>query len=163
MVDTIRCQSELDLTEKFYEKLLIGAIDKRLDRTKVEAHSPTKNTPFAALTLPHRSKIAGKGKEPQRSDDETLVGSSSRWNSVHTKRSSTMQTLYEAQADNSGPLSNFQESESNKNASRRSSPPSAGPGPPFRHGTFPNEPEHRAAQRTSTFGSQKSHWWSFRD
>lgn len=31
MVDTIKCQTEADLTEPFFKKLLLGAIDKTLD------------------------------------------------------------------------------------------------------------------------------------
>lgn len=31
MVDTVRCQTEADLTERFFKKLLLGAIDKAVD------------------------------------------------------------------------------------------------------------------------------------
>ena len=36
MIDTLSCQSENELTEKFFEKLLIGAIDKRVDYDEIE-------------------------------------------------------------------------------------------------------------------------------
>lgn len=36
MIDTLSCRSEDDLTEKFFEKLLIGAIDKTVDYDEVE-------------------------------------------------------------------------------------------------------------------------------
>lgn len=35
MIDTLSCQSEADLTEKFFEKLLIGAIDKTVDHDDI--------------------------------------------------------------------------------------------------------------------------------
>lgn len=45
MVDTIKCQSEADLTEPFFRKLLLGAIDKGLDHeeTTVEPSSSYNN------------------------------------------------------------------------------------------------------------------------
>ena len=39
MVDTITCLSEADLTEKFFEKLLLGAIDKAVDHEVIETPS----------------------------------------------------------------------------------------------------------------------------
>ena len=75
MVDFIKCQTERDLTTAFYEKLLLGAIDKRLDHEEMEAHHPVKDGPNTTLTLPHRSQTAGKGKERQWSEDETIVQS----------------------------------------------------------------------------------------
>lgn len=37
MVDTIKCQTEADLTELFFKKLLLGAIDKSLDHEETIA------------------------------------------------------------------------------------------------------------------------------
>lgn len=37
MVDTIKCQTEADLTESFFKKLLLGAINKRLDQEETSA------------------------------------------------------------------------------------------------------------------------------
>ena len=101
-VDTIKCQSEVDLTKNFFEKLLLGAIDNRWDHKKMETQAPkleesshAQEQPLSAL--PHRLLSMGKGIERRLSDDDTLVGSSTRWNSFPTPASSTLQTLYEAQ------------------------------------------------------------------
>ena len=75
MVDFIKCQTERDLTDAFFEKLLLGAIDKRLDHEELEAHHPVQDSPNKIFTLPHRSQTAGKGKERQLSGDETIVQS----------------------------------------------------------------------------------------
>lgn len=165
MVDTIKCQSDLDLTETFYEKLLLGAIDKRLDHKKIEAHHPAEDSQDTALALPLRNKTIDKGKDRRWSDNETLVASSSRWNSLHGHRSSTMQPVYESPIDDARPAATFEGRPSNMTSSRHSSPPSAGFGPPSRHATFHSgiqeaeEPEPSAVQRASTSGSHKSHWW----
>ena len=166
MVDTIKCQSELDLTEAFFEKLLLGAIDKRLDRQKVAAHSPANDSQDLVPTLPYRSKTVGNGKEPHWADDETLVASSSRGNSLHANRSSTMQTLHESPIHDARPKSAFEGRPSNMTTSRHASPPAAGFGLPSRHTTFHNtiqeaeESEPKAAQRSSTVSSHGSHWWN---
>ena len=75
MVDFIKCQTERDLTDAFFEKLLLGAIDKRLDHEEMKAQHPVRDSPNETLTLPHRSQTAGKGKERQWSEDETIVQS----------------------------------------------------------------------------------------
>ena len=166
MVDTIKCQSELDLTESFYEKLLLGAIDKRWDHQKVAAHDPAKDVQDFIPPLPYRSRTILNGKEPQWSDDETFVASSSRGNSLHANRSSTMQTLHESSIDDARPKSTFEGRSSNMTTSRHASPPLAGFGVPPRHTTFhstikeADEPEPRAAQRSSTISSHGSHWWN---
>ena len=166
MVDTIKCESELDLTEEFFEKLLLGAIDKRLDHQKVTAHHPANDSQDLVPTLPHRSKTVGNGKEPQWLDDETLVASSSRRNSLHANRASTMQTLHGSPIDDARTKPAFEGRPSNVTTSRHASPPSAGFGLPSRHTTFHNtiqeaeEPEPRAAQRSSTITSHGSHWWN---
>ncbi len=166
MVDYIKCQSELDLTHTFFEKLLLGAIDKRLDHKKMEAHGPAKDGHDTAFALPNRSRTIGKEQERQWPDDETLVGSSNRGNSLHANRSSTMQTLYESQIDDGRAKPTYEGKRSSVTTSRHASPPSAGFGPLPRHITFPHtnqeaeEPEPRTAQRSSTFGSQRSHWWN---
>lgn len=162
MVDTIKCQSELDLTEKFYEKLLLGAIDKRLDHKKLEAHHPAEDGQDTALALPLRSKIINKGKDRRWSDNETLVAPTSRGNSLQGHRSSTMQPVYESPIDDARPAAPFERRPSNMTTS--SSPPSAGFGPPSRHATFHNaiqeaeEPDSSAVQRRSTYESQKSRY-----
>lgn len=151
MVDTIKCQSELDLTEAFYEKLLLGAIDKRLDHQKVAAHLPAKDSQDFVPTLSYRPKTTGKGKERQWSDDETLVASSSRGNSLHANRASTMQPLYESPIEDVRTKPNFEGRPSNITTSRHASSPSVGFEPPPRHATFHNtvqkaeEPEPRSA------------------
>lgn len=63
MIDTIKCQSELDLTPAFREKLLLGAINKSLDHKKMETHHAVKDRQDTALALPPYSKAIGKGKE----------------------------------------------------------------------------------------------------
>ncbi|KAK3170567.1 hypothetical protein OEA41_002648 [Lepraria neglecta] len=111
-VDTIKCQSEVDLTKNFFEKLLLGAIDNRWDHEKMETQAPkleesshAQEQPLSAL--PHRLLSMGKGIERRLSDDDTLVGSSTRWNSFPTPANSTLQTLYEAQWTDD-PTSQFQ-------------------------------------------------------
>lgn len=163
MVDTIKCQSDLDLTEAFFEKLLLGAIDKRLDHKKIHPNSAKDDQD--TLALPHRSKTTGKGKERQSSDDATLVAYSSRRNSLHANRASTMRTLYESPIDDAPTKPNFGGRPPNMTTPRHASPPSAEYEPPSRHATFHNttqeeeEPEPRSTQRSSTFGSTSSHWW----
>lgn len=44
MVDTVTCLSEADLTEKFFEKLLLGAIDKAVDQEVIETPSDATNS-----------------------------------------------------------------------------------------------------------------------
>ena len=159
MIDTIKCQSELDLTEEFYQKLLLGAIDKNFDHEKMEAHNPAEEDPEDAPALPYRSRMAGKGKERRWSDDETIAVSSNRQSSVN--RSSTMQTLYESPIGDAGPKSAFGERPSNTTTFRHASPPSTGYGQPTRRTTFHHsiqeteEPEPRAGQRSFTFGSHR--------
>lgn len=166
MVDTVQCQSELDLTEAFYEKLLLGAINKKLDHEKIAAHEPAKDGHDFIPALPHRSKTVLNGKEPQWSDDETLVASSSRGNSLHANRSSTMQTLHESSIEDARPQPAFEGRPSNMNTSRHASPPSVGFGVPPRPTTFHStiqeaeEPEPRAAQRSSTISSHGSRRWN---
>lgn len=167
MVDTIRCQSDLDLTEEFYEKLLLGAIDDRLDHQTMEAHSPATDGQDTARALPHRSKTTDKGKERQWSGD-TVVASSSRGHSMHPNRASTMQTLYESPIDDARPKPTFETRPSNMPTPRHTSPPSSGFGPPPRHTTFSHanqeeEPEPKAARRSSTVGSYGSSWWKSHD
>lgn len=174
MVDRIQCQSELDLTEDFYEKLLLGAIDKRLDHKKLEANDPARDGQDTTFALPDRLKATGKAIEQRWSGDETLVASSSRWNSLRTNRSSTMPPLNESPTDDARPTPTFGERPSHAATFRPASSPSAGFGPPPRHTTFHSgiqeaeEPEPRAAQRSSTMGPKrsersKSHWWDRHD
>ena len=140
MVDTIKCQSEVDLTKNFFEKLLLGAINKRWDHEKIETQAPkleesshtshTQEQPSSAL--PHRLLSMGKGKERQFSDDDTLVGSSTRWNSFPTPANSTLQTLYEAQrtddpiSQSKKAMSTFEEMPSENTQTSQPSPPLTG-------------------------------------
>lgn len=164
MVDTIKCESEVDLTEQFYEKLLLGAIDKRLDRKKIETHDPAGYGQDTHHAMPHRSEAPSKGKERQRSSDETLPESSSRENPLHADRFSRMQTLVESPIDTAHSRYTYGEFSSNMTRSSNVSPPSAGFAPPRRNATSNDaiqevqEPELRAAQRSSTFASQHSRW-----
>ena len=133
----------------------------------MEAHHPAEDGQDIALALPLRSKTIDKGKDRRWSDNETLVASSSRWNSLHGHRSSTMQPVYESPIDDARPAATFEGRPSNMTSSRHSSPPSAGFGPPSRYATFHNgiqeaeEPDPSAVQRASTSGSHKSHWWKW--
>ena len=163
MVDTIQCQSELDLTEEFFEKLLLGAIDKGLDRKKMDLLDPVKDGQDSLPAISHRFKVTFKGKERQRSGDETLVGSSSRGNSMrHPNRSSTMRTMNESPTDDAPPTRAFQESPTSMTSSSHVSPPSIGFEPPNRRVTYSDtiqeaeEPEPRVNKRSSTMGSK---WW----
>ena len=166
MVDTIKCQSELDLTEPFFEKLLLGAIDKRMDRKKIEAHNPVRHDQDTIHAMPYRSKAPGTDKERQWSSDDYPVGSSGRGTSGHPNRHSTMRTLVESPIDARQTAQTFHEGPSNMTSSRHASPPSGEYGRPRRPTTFSSaiqeaeEPEPRAAQRSSTFGSHQSHWWT---
>ena len=63
MVDTVSCESETDLTKKFFEKLLLGAIDKAIDHDKI----PTAGTHGAEASgqgqLQHSSSMAHRPKD----------------------------------------------------------------------------------------------------
>ena len=72
MVDTIKCQSEQDLTLPFYEKLLLGAIESRLDHRDNEYQPSPKRVPdplntydLARIPTLHPPETAGKGKKPE--------------------------------------------------------------------------------------------------
>ena len=165
MVDTVQCQSELDLTELFYEKLLLGAIDKTLDRKKIEAHDPAKYGQDAYHEMTHRAKAPGTDRERPWSEAETLVGSSRRGNSFHPNRSSTMRTPIESPVDATHSAQPFERNPSNMISSRHASPPLD---PPRRRTTINStieeteEPEPRAPQRSSTSGTHSSRWWKSR-
>lgn len=165
MVDRIQCKSELDLTESFFEKLLLGAINKRFDHEKMEPHDPAKYGQDTYHAIPHRSKAPSKGKERQRSGNETLAESSSRDNSLHTDRFSRTQTMVNSPIDTAHSRYTYGGRPSNMTSSGHVSPPSAGFAPPRRNATSDDaiqeaqEPELRAAQRSSTFASQHSRWW----
>ena len=53
MVDTITCFSEADLTDKFFEKLLLGAIDKAVDHEVIETPSSASYPTNGHDQLPH--------------------------------------------------------------------------------------------------------------
>ena len=162
MVDRIQCQSELDLTELFYKKLLLGAIDKTLDRKELEAHDPTKYDQEAHDPIPHRAKAPSTGRESQWSGDTTAVGSSSRGNSFYTNRSSTMRTPIESPVELTQSAQTFGRNPSNMTSFRHASPPLD---PPRRRTTTNSaieetaESEPRAPPRSSTSGTHSSRWW----
>ena len=167
MVDTIQCQSELDLTESFYEKLLLGAIDKRLDRKKIEAHDPTTHgqDTYHDHEIPHRAKAPGTDRVRPWSEAETLVGSSRHGNSLHANRSSTMRTPIESPIEAAQTAQPFERNPLNMTSSGHASPPLDRP----RRRTTINstieetdEPEPRIPQRSSTSGTHSSRWWKSR-
>lgn len=132
MVDTVQCRSVLDLNHQWFEKLLLGAIDRKMDRKEIEAHGPALDIQDSTFTLAHRFQSDGKGKERQCSDDNTIAGPS-RFN---PNRASTMQTLVESPNDDVGSMHHFGHSPRGLITSRRASPPSAGPSPHRRHTGF---------------------------
>ena len=132
MVDRVQCRSVLDLNHQWFEKLLLGAIDRKIDRKEIEAHDPALDIQDSTFTLAHRFKSDDKGKERQWSDDNNTAGPS-RFN---PNRASTMQTLVESPSDDARSTHHFGDSPRGLMTSRRASPPSAGPGPHRRHTGF---------------------------
>ena len=126
MVDRVQCRSVLDLNHEWFEKLLLGAIDRKMDRKEIEAHDPALDMQDSSPTLAHRVKSDDKGKERQWSDDNTTAGPS-RFN---PNRASTMQTLVESPSDSTH---HFGDGPRGLMTSRRASPTSAGPGPHRRY------------------------------
>lgn len=128
-----------------------------MNRKKMDVHYPAKNSQGFSLTLSHRSRANGKGKERQLSDDDTLVGSSSRYNSLHANRSSMMQTINESAIDDTRLTYNSQNIEP-----RQTSALSGVISPPHRHATFDNDiseggqSEPEAAQRSSLLNIWKA-------
>ncbi|KAL9609317.1 MAG: hypothetical protein Q9167_005904 [Letrouitia subvulpina] len=74
MVDTIQCQSEVDLTEDWFRKLLLGAIDKREDNRKIEDQQIADDA--ANAVLPDRSISSRTSHSRPFSEVDTLVGPS---------------------------------------------------------------------------------------
>lgn len=163
MVDTIQCQSELDLTEEFFEKLLLGAIDARLDRKEMDVHDPAEHGQDPYHEIPHRPKPPSTDRtERPWSEAETLVGSSRRANSFQPNRSSTMRTPVESPVENAQSARPFERNPSNMTSFRHASPPVD---PPHRRTTINSsieeteESEPRTPQRSSTSGTHSSRWW----
>ena len=163
MVDTIKCQSERDLTEDFFEKLLLGAIDRRLDRKEIDAYDPAEHGQDAYHEISHRPKASGTNRtERPWSEAETLVGSSRRGNSFQPSRSSTMPTPIESPVETAQSAHPFGRNPSNMTSYRHTSPPLD---PPHRRTTINSsieeteEPEPRPPQRSSTSGTHSSRWW----
>ena len=105
MVDTIKCFSERDLTERFYAKLLLGAIDRRQDHEEVESSRSGSHTEHirgggSRPTTTHRAdtdvgRRTSKGKERNSSQD---IGEGSSQQSRNSDpHPSTLQSLREAQ------------------------------------------------------------------
>ena len=78
MVDTVQYRSVLELDDEWFGKLLLGAIDKDLDRKKIEVYDPATDMQNNSPALSPRFKPNGKDEERRWSDDDTLVGPSSR-------------------------------------------------------------------------------------
>ena len=73
MVDTIKCQSELDLTQDFFQKLLLGAIDKREDNKKIEGQTNKE--------LEHQDHPPRRSHTVLSEGDTLVESSTTRWNS----------------------------------------------------------------------------------
>ena len=165
MVDTIQCQSELDLTEGFFEKLLLGAINTRLDRKEIETHDPAKYGQDTYHKIPHRAKAPGTDRERPWSEAETLVGSSRPGNSFHPIRSSTMRTPIESPVEAAQSAQPFEQNPSNMTSFGHASPPLDAPP---RRTTINSaieeaeDQEPRAPKRSSTSGTHSSRWWKSR-
>ena len=84
MIDTIRCEEEVDLTEEFYRKLLTGAIDPEWDRQilqKPEAAEPLLSRAASMIStatthLPNRSNTTRTGVSRSSSQHESTAGPS---------------------------------------------------------------------------------------
>lgn len=72
MVDTVKCQTEADLTEPFFRKLLLGAIDKIVDHQEpIAAPSTYKNY------TPHPNRLtrrATAGEDRQQQNNRSSTG-----------------------------------------------------------------------------------------
>ena len=132
MVDRVQCRSVLDLNHQWFEKLLLGAIDRKMDRKEIEAHDPALEIQDSSLELGHRFESDDKGKERQWSDVNTTT-EPSRFN---PNRASTMQTLVESPSDDGRSTHHFGDRPRGQMTSRGASPPSVGPGTHRRHTGF---------------------------
>lgn len=74
MVDTIKCQTEADLTEPFFKKLLLGAIDKTLDHEEsIPAPISYNNYTYHSGQPTRRATSIGNR---QQQSDKNLTGKS---------------------------------------------------------------------------------------
>ncbi len=65
MVDTVKCQTEADLTEPFFKKLLLGAIDKTLDQQEsIAAPSSYNNYTHHPNQPTRRATASGDRQQP---------------------------------------------------------------------------------------------------
>lgn len=72
MVDTIKCQTEADLTELFFKKLLLGAIDKSLDHEETTASpSSSYNNYTHHPSQPTRTATANEDRQHQDEGNST--------------------------------------------------------------------------------------------
>lgn len=98
MINTLSCQAEDDLTEKFFEKLLIGAIDKNVDYDEIPAARNHKSDTHGQhrFSMPYRPKDAIKDNaNPCPSDEEY---NANHYGHRHSKpEASQMKTLREHQ------------------------------------------------------------------
>ena len=62
MVDTVRCESELDLTDDFFRKLLLGAIDRLIDEEdqKQQQHPSSPVQPDIINNIPPNPYVAAQ-------------------------------------------------------------------------------------------------------
>lgn len=100
MVDTVKCQEMEDLTEDFFRKLLLGAIDRREDSMAQNAHRTASQTPHnsppPSHALQHRPHSTETTNHAHFSDDDdTVVGGSSRYNTFSAHPA--LETLHEVQ------------------------------------------------------------------
>lgn len=86
MVDTIKCETEADLTEPFFKKLLLGAINKRLDQEETTAapssswqnytHHPSQLTHTATVNQDRQQQDGGNRRAKTWAMDQRVSESS---------------------------------------------------------------------------------------
>lgn len=105
MVDTIKCQSEADLTGPFFRKLLLGAIDKGLDQeeTTVEpsssynnyTHQPSQLTRTATVSEDRQQDGANRRAENWAMDQRMSESSHQVGQQSHSDlKTTTLNHLY---------------------------------------------------------------------
>lgn len=160
MVDTVNCLSEADLTEKFFEKLLLGAIDKAVDQEVIETPSDPTNShsnqpqhytppqPTQQSTFPQGSYENFAPRHEQYSNDS----------SAERYPKTPMTTFYNLPAAQSSPSM----SQTTPRSPPQTEQPFQQPGTSLpRQSTLPQtsaELPVRPAARSRTFGRAKLGW-----
>lgn len=111
MIDTVSCKEEADLTEKFFEKLLLGAVDKVVDKEELrpisEGQSETRHfEPSQPTSMAYRPKQA----IPTHRDSwpaDNRHGSGQYTHQPFGPGPSGMQALREAQVSNTPPAASM--------------------------------------------------------